>query len=189
MPDIAEETDHEVDPDAQALLAVASGDTRAMRAIVERWQKPLINYFYRSTKSRHEAEDLAQQVFVNLYKAAPRYEPRAKFSTFVFHIARRQLMNNWRTKKRKPLDAVDPEHFQHEPDHTQPYESTAEIEEALGIALEQLPEKQRTALLLLKQQELSYEEIAHSMEATVSLVKSWIHRGRKALKQAMEELT
>jgi len=171
-----------------ALMAQAgSGDEAALRMLIERWKNPLINFFYRSLGSFEQSEDLAQMVFVRLHRAAPRYLPKAKFSTFLFHIARRLLINEYRRRQRHPLDIVDPLDL--------PADSTdrtalnlMEIEEAFTQALEGLPENQRSAILLLKQQELSYQEIATVMNTTQSAVKTWIFRARKHLKSVLKEL-
>lgn len=174
------------DGDAALLLRVADGDEAAMRQLVEHWQRPLVNFFYRSIHSQETAEDLTQVVFVRLYRAAPSYEPRAKFSTFLFHIARRLLINEYRRQSRKPLEIVDPADLQAASGGRDKLE-LLEIEEAFALALQQLPEKQRSALLLFKQQELSYEQIAEAMEASVTAVKSWIHRARQQLKEELAD--
>lgn len=170
------------DEDAALLLRVAAGEDAAMRPLVERWQGPLVNFFYRSLRSVEASEDLAQVVFVRIYRAAPKYEPRAKFSTYLFHIARRILINEFRRQSRKPLDAVDPADLHEAITPGRDKLELMEIEEAFAIALEKLPEKHRTAILLFKQQELSYEQIADAMDASVMAVKSWIHRARQRLK-------
>lgn len=183
---MSDENAQTMDEDAALLLRVAAGDDSAMRPIVERWQGPLINFFYRSLHSVEASEDLAQVVFVRIYKAAPKYEPRAKFSTFLFHIARRLLINEYRRQSRKPLDAVDPADLQVAVEGREKL-ALMEFEEAFSLALEKLSENHRTAILLYKQQEMSYEEIAESMEASVTAVKSWIHRARQKLKEELAD--
>jgi RNA polymerase sigma-70 factor (ECF subfamily) len=174
----------EADDDARLLLMVGKGDDHALRLIVMRWQAPLVNFIYRSVHDVATAEDLTQIVFVKLWRNAPHYRPEAKFSTYLFTIARSVVIGEYRRKKRKPADATDPAemHISHS---DEPARRMAEIEEAFALALESLPENQRTALLLLKQQELSYEEIAASMGATVTSVKTWIFRGRQKLRELM----
>ena len=174
-------------PDEELMARVGIGDEDALGTLIDRWKNPLINFFYRSLQSYDQAEDLAQMVYIRLYRAAPKYHPTAKFSTFLFHISRRLLINEYRRQKRKPLDAVDPK------DLTGCYSgrtelNVLEIEEAFTSALGGLPENQKTAILLLKQQELSYQEIAEAMEATESAVKTWIFRARKHLKSALKGL-
>ena len=169
------------DIDSLCLQAIASGEREAFTNLVERWQNRLINYFYRSTGNQADAEDLAQETFVELHRVAGRYEPRGSFSAFLFTIARRRLIDNYRKSSRRPLDYIDPT------DYTMQHiagadDSSREIREAFHHALAALPDKQRQAILLLQQQGLSYEEIAETLEASVSAVKSWIHRGRTHLR-------
>ncbi|MGF1482873.1 MAG: RNA polymerase sigma factor [Opitutales bacterium] len=174
------------DEDVRLMLAVGAGDDAALRTLVEKWQGPLINFFFRSIRSREQAEDLTQVVFVRLYRAAPGYRPTAKFTTYLFQIARRLLINEYRRQQRKPLDTVDPADLGGSVEGRDAL-GQLEIEEAFEQALQTLPENQRTAILLLKQQELSYEEIADSMDASVSAVKTWIFRARQSLREALKE--
>lgn len=176
------------DVDIQLMLLVGKGDQQALRMLIAKWQEPLINFFYRSVYSVQTAEDLTQVVFVRLYRNAARYRPQAKFSTYIFHIARNILINEHRRQRRKPSELFDPTEFT--PDVRTDDESVrhcAEIEEAFAQAVETLPENHRTALLLYKQQDLSYEEIAVAMEATVPLVKTWIFRARQRLRELLKE--
>lgn len=175
-----------VDEDVALMKRVRSGDEMALKVLIDKWQKPLVNFFYRSTQSVELSEDLAQMTFIKLYRAAPRYEATAKFSTFLFHIGRRLLINEFRRQSRKPLDTVDPEDL-HASTPGRDKLELMEIEEAFALALESLPENHKTAILLLKQQELSYEEIANIMGASESSVKSWIHRARQKLKEALKD--
>lgn len=177
----------EADPNAELMLALRNGDETAFDQLVERWQSPLLNFFYRSLRSYEQSEDLAQMVFIRLYRAAPTYEPKARFSTFLFQIARRLLINEYRRSQRKPLESWDPSELQA---FTSGLEARkfAELEEAFEQVLHKLPERQRTAILLLKQQELSYQEIANIMDANESAVKTWIFRARQFLKQELKDL-
>ncbi|MDA0349945.1 MAG: RNA polymerase sigma factor [Verrucomicrobia bacterium] len=178
-----------IDEDIRLMFEVAAGDSKALRQLIDKWKKPLINFFYRSLGSYTESEDLAQIVFIKIYRAAARYEARAKFSTFLFHVARRVLLNEFRRKGRKPVDYVDPQEFHYEQsEDPEVKRRLVEIEEVFQIAIEKLPEKHRSAILLYKQQQLSYLEIAEIMKASENAVKTWIHRARAQLKIEMEEL-
>ena len=178
-----------IDEDIRLMFAVAAGDSEALRDLIDKWKKPLINFFYRSLGSYAESEDLAQQVFIKLYRAAERYEARAKFSTFLFHIARRVLLNEFRRRKRKPVNYVDPQEFYYgESEDPEVQRRLKEIEEIFQLAIKKLPEKHRSALLLYKQQQLSYQEIAEIMKANENAVKTWIHRARTQLRKEMEAL-
>jgi RNA polymerase sigma-70 factor (ECF subfamily) len=176
------------DEDVQLMCAVAQGDEKALTQLIRKWQGPLINFFYRSFGSVEQAEDLTQLVFIRLYRAASTYKPVARFSTYLFHIARRLLINEFRRRQRKPLDAVDPSELQ-APDAGagRDQQRMFELEEAFQQALVRLSEDQRSAMLLLKQQELSYEEIAAVMEQSVAAVKTHIFRGRQRLKEILRE--
>ena len=169
------------DIDSLCLQAIAAGGSEAFANLVERWENRLINYFYRSTGNRADAEDLAQETFLELHRVAGRYEPRGSFSAFLFTIARRRLIDNYRKDSRRPLDYIDPTDYtmQH---MAEADDSSREIREAFHHALSALPDKQRQAILLLQQQGLSYEEIAETLEASVSAVKTWIHRARTHLR-------
>lgn len=176
------------DPSAILMQRVAKGDEAALCELIKTWQNPLINFFYRTVQSRTEAEDLAQVVMIRLYRAAPRYEPTSKFSTYLFSIARRVLLNDLRRGRRKPLQILDPADMPEGPcpdgNRTR---RLLDMEEFFQQALQEVPENQRTALLLLKQQELSYREIAEAMNAEESQVKSWIFRARKKIKEQFEK--
>ncbi|MGB0344759.1 MAG: RNA polymerase sigma factor [Coraliomargarita sp.] len=174
------------DIDSLCLRAVADGEQDAFASLVERWQSRLINYFHRSTGNRDDAEDLAQETFLDLYRAAPRYEPRSSFKAFLFTLARRRQIDSYRKKARRPLQYIDPaENLLQQ--HAERSDACAEIEEAFHRALAALPEKQRQAILLLQQQGLSYEEISEALGGSVSAVKSWIHRARAHLRKALAE--
>ena len=184
---MVDETTSESDPSAALMLQLREGKEEALDQLVERWQSPLINFFYRSLPSYEQAEDLTQMVFIRLYRAAPSYQHTAKFSTFVFQIARRLLINEIRRSQRKPLDSWDPADLQ-AVTSGQDEQRVSELEEAFAETLKKLPENQRTAILLLKQQELSYLEIAQIMDASESAVKTWIFRARQFLKQELKDL-
>jgi RNA polymerase sigma-70 factor, ECF subfamily len=176
-----------VDGDSLLMLRVKDGDEKALATLIDKWKTPLVNFFYRSLGSRASSEDLAQMTFVRIYRSAPRYEPRAKFSTYLFHVARRLLINEYRHRQRKPLETVDPMELPAVSADDDSRE-VGEIEEAFNQAIGKLPEKHATALLLLKQQELSYEEIAELMDASVGAVKTWIFRARAQLKEELRDI-
>ncbi|MFP4166518.1 MAG: RNA polymerase sigma factor [Opitutales bacterium] len=175
-----------IDIDSACLNALADGDQEAFTPIVERWQSPLIHFFYRSLGNRPDAEDLAQETFLELYRSARRYQARGTFQAFLFTLARRRLIDLHRKRSRRPLQLIDPtDPFSSEP--VVSYDTSPEIQEAFYTALENLPEKQRSAILLRQQQELSYEEIAEALHASISAVKTWIHRARQELRHSLQD--
>lgn len=173
------------DIDSACMRALARGDRTAFAQLVERWQGRLINFFYRSTGNRADAEDLAQETFIELHRAVFRYKAQGTFNAYIFTLARRRLIDSYRKKSRRPLDFVDPtEYFmQSQPENA---DHTSEIEEAFHRALSALPENQRNAILMLQQQGLRYDEIAQSLDASVSAVKTWIHRARTHLRTELK---
>ncbi|MEN8725483.1 MAG: sigma-70 family RNA polymerase sigma factor [Lentimonas sp.] len=186
-PQVSQSTEQNIeDIDSVCLRAIAEGDRAAFSSIVERWQTRLINFFHRSTSNRSDAEDLAQETFIELYRAAKRYQPRGTFNAFIFTLARRRLIDSYRKKARRPLDFIDPTDFvmQQQADAT---DHTAEIQEAFHRALADLPDNQRDAILMLQQQGLSYDEIATALDCSLSAVKTWIHRARTHLRDALKD--
>src|SRR3954467_3317766 len=95
------------DPDAALMQRVAKGDQRAFEALVEKYKQPVFNMIYRTLPDATEAEDLAQVVFVQVYKSAARYRVEAKFSTWLFTIARNLCLNEIRRRKRHPADSLE----------------------------------------------------------------------------------
>lgn len=176
------------DQDTHLMAQLASGDESALKFIIERWKQPLIAFFFRSCHNLDDAEDLAQLTFISLDRAAPRYESKAKFSTYLFQIANRKLLNHYRSKKRKPADATAPEDMPQDLIQDANDQKRAEWEEIFEQALSILPINQRSAILLLKQQELSYEEIGEILNASTNAVKTWIHRGRISLKNYINNI-
>lgn len=185
------------DPDAALMLQVKQGDMEAFAQLVEKYKQPVINLVRRTLHDETEAEDLAQTVFLQVYKAARRYESRSKFSTWLFTIARNLCLNEIRRRSRHPAESLDRPHPNQEdqPFHQfedrrtfSPPESLlhGELEAKIEQALAGLPENQRTALLLCRQEELSYEEIAEVLGCSLSATKSLIHRGRETLKQKLK---
>lgn len=185
------------DPDAALMLRVKRGDRAAFAALVEKYKQPLFNFICRTLRDEAESEDLAQNVFLQVYKSRQRYQHTAKFSTWLFTIARNLCLNEIRRRSRHPAESIEEQHAENEDQPQRQYEDktvhlptenalhselAAKIEEALA----DLPENQRTAILLCRQDELSYEQIAEILECSLSATKSLIHRGREALKEKLK---
>ncbi|WP_221030748.1 RNA polymerase sigma factor [Actomonas aquatica] len=172
------------------LRRVAAGDERAMQLLFDRWKLPLLSFFYRSLGSNADAEDLTLEVFVRVHRAAARYRPQAKFSTYLFQIAHNLLRNERRRRRRKPADPVPPETFDYTlADDDGSARRLAELEELFQRALAQLPEKYRTPLLLLQQQQMAAAEAATVLGITENSLRVLVHRGRQMLKTQMEALS
>jgi RNA polymerase sigma-70 factor (ECF subfamily) len=187
----------EQDPDAALMLRVKQGDMGAFEQLVDKYKQPVINVVYRMLRDVTEAEDIAQNVFVQVYKSAGRYEVSSKFSTWLFTIARNLCLNELRRRSRHPAESMDAGHPEQEDQPWQQFEDKktfsppekllqGELEEKIEEALADLPENQRTAILLCRQDELSYEDIAKVLQCSLSATKSLIHRGRETLKQKLK---
>jgi RNA polymerase sigma-70 factor (ECF subfamily) len=186
-----------LDPDAALMLRVKQGDGAAFTTLVEKYKQPVLNLAYRTLRDATEAEDLAQNVFVQVYKSAERYQPASKFSTWLFTIARNLCLNEIRRRSRHPAESLDqtrdgtddqPLHQIEDRREASPPDQMlrGELERKVDEALAALPENQRTALLLCRQDELSYEEIAQVLDCSLSATKSLIHRARETLKQKLK---
>jgi RNA polymerase sigma-70 factor (ECF subfamily) len=186
----------EPDPDAALMMRVKQGDTEAFALLVNKYKQPIINLVYRMLRDLTEAEDLAQNVFVQVYKSAPRYQVSSKFSTWLFTIAKNLCLNEIRRRSRHPADSIDatrpdddqPLHQFEDKKSFQPPENLlqGELQHKVEEALAELPENQRVAILLCRQDELSYEEIAKVLGCSLSATKSLIHRARETLKARLK---
>ncbi len=177
------------DKDAAWLERAGRGDEPALQRLFDKWKLPLLSFFYRSLGSRVDAEDLTLEVFVRLHRSAHRYRRSARFSTFLFHIARNLLLNELRRRKRKPAEPVPPGTLEYLAADPGPgAHRLAELEEVFQRALERLPEKYRTPLLLLQQQHLEYPEAAAALDISENALRVLVHRGRRLLREEMEAL-
>jgi RNA polymerase sigma-70 factor (ECF subfamily) len=187
--------DH-LDPDAALMLRVKQGDRAAFEELVDKYKQPVMNLVFRTLRDATEAEDLTQHVFIQVYKSAHRYEVSAKFSTWIFTIARNLTLNEIRRRTRHPADSMDAT----SPEDDQPIIQVedrknfaapdavlhAELEAKIEEAISSLPEKQRTALLMCREDELSYEDMAKVLGCSLSATKSLIHRARETLKDILK---
>jgi RNA polymerase sigma-70 factor (ECF subfamily) len=185
-----------LDPDAALMLRVREGDRAAFETLVDKYKQPVVNLVARTLGDATEAEDIAQHVFVQVFKAAHRYEVTAKFSTWLFTIARNLSLNEIRRRSRHPADSLD-ETFANEEEHPirqvtggdfGPTEALlqGELEAKVAEAIAALPEKQRTALLMCRHEDSSYEDIARVIGCSMSATKSLIHRARETLKERLK---
>ena len=187
----------QTDPDAALMLRARRGDRAAFSGLVDKYKQPVMNFVFRSLRDEIEAEDLAQNVFLQAWKSRGRYRQTAKFSTWLFTIARNLCLNEIRRRSRHPAESIEEEHAEHEDQPHRQYEDRSqmappeqllqgELARKIEEALAGLPENQRTAILLCRQDELSYEEIAEVLDCSLSATKSLIHRGRETLKEKLK---
>lgn len=187
--------DDAVDSNAQDvadMLRVKEGDVPSFEALVARHKSSVIGTIYRMLGDLDESHDLAQRVFIRVWSSAPRYQPSAKFTTWLFTITKNLVYNESRRRKRRPhysLEAQEEEFHLAMPDTSvvEPDDALLhkEMQQAIDAAMEKLPERQRMALVLRRFEHLPYEEIAKTMDLTVSSVKSLLFRARLQLREEL----
>ncbi|MGH7942011.1 MAG: RNA polymerase sigma factor [Limisphaerales bacterium] len=185
------------DPDAALMLRVKRGDRAAFAELVDKYKQRVMNFVFRRLRDEAEAEDVAQNVFLQVYKSRGRYKQTARFSTWLFTIAHNLCLNELRRRARHPAESLEETHTENEdqpprqiedksqiaaPDNVLQTELAQKIEEALN----ELPDNQRSAILLCRQDDLSYEQIAGILRCSLSATKSLIHRGRETLKEKLK---
>ena len=180
--------------DIALMLRVGKQDEQAFEELITRHQNAVIGTAAKMLNSTSEAEDIAQQVFIRLWKSAPRYKPKAKFTTFLFTITKNLVFNESRRRSRKKESSIeereDDFHLQ-TPDtqNNSPDKELlqGELQTAIDSAINSLPEKQRMAVILRRYQNMSYDEIANVLELSVSAVKSQLFRARNELRDSLQQ--
>jgi RNA polymerase sigma-70 factor (ECF subfamily) len=184
----------EADADAELMLKVAAGDKAAFRVLFDRYQASVARFAFRFVGDRARAEELAQDIFVNLYRSAKSYRPSAKLKTFLFRVATNHCLNEVRRGEyRMPHAGDTSEEGKAElvaRGGTRPDESLAgkELERAVGQALAGMSERERAAFCMCRFEGMAYREIADALSASEAAVKSLIHRATLAVARKVEEL-
>lgn len=175
------------------MQAASCGDVAAFEELVHRHQGLVAGTVARMLGDNSDVDDVAQQVFIRVWKSAKRYVPRAKFTTWLLKITRNLVFNELRRRKRHATSSL-----QHEPgeEETQIEDERSqqpdvsllegELQAAITSAIAQLPKVQRMALVLRRYEELSYEEIAEVLDQSVPAVKSLLFRARTELRQRLK---
>jgi RNA polymerase sigma-70 factor, ECF subfamily len=184
------------------MLDVKAGDEQSFALLLQRYRTPLVNFLYRMVRGREQAEDLAQEVFLRVYRARKDYVPSAKFTTWLFRIATNLALNSMRDNRYQRMeisidapittDAEDGDERTLDVAEKQPNIEQHLIEEArrkmIRHAIDKLPEKQRAAVLLHKYQELDYNEIAKILDCSESALKSLLFRAYETLRVELAPL-
>jgi RNA polymerase sigma-70 factor, ECF subfamily len=184
------------------MLDVKAGDEQSFGLLLQRYRTPLVNFLYRMVRSREQAEDLAQEVFIRVYRAREEYVPSAKFTTWLFRIATNLALNWLRDHRHQKLElsmdapvTSDAEDGDEKPFEVADKHPTIEQElvqedrkKMIRHAIEKLPEKQRAAVLLHKYQELDYAEIAKILSVSESALKSLLFRAYESLRVELAPL-
>ncbi len=175
------------DPDVELMLRFQKGDERAFEELVRKHTRGVLNLVYRYLGDASRAEDISQDVFVKVYRARMKYEPKAKFSTWLYRIAVNHCLNEIRSRKSQPVGTSPINDLLEEPAGRDPDARLRrqELQRAVKAAIDALPENQRMAVILARYQELSYEQIAEAMDMSLEAVKSVLFRAKENLKQKL----
>jgi RNA polymerase sigma-70 factor, ECF subfamily len=188
--------------DVQLMLDVKAGDEASFELLLHRYRTPLVNFLYRMVRNREQAEDLAQEVFLRVFRARAEYVPSAKFTTWLFRIATNLALNSVRDHRYEKLNismdapitpgAEDGDQRALDVPETHPNIEQHLVEDArrkmIRHAIDKLPEKQRAAVLLHKYQELDYAEIAKILTCSESALKSLLFRAYETLRVELAPL-
>jgi RNA polymerase sigma-70 factor (ECF subfamily) len=180
--------DYKQDPDVQLMLQAGEGNLQSFEELVLKHQKAVLNAAYRYTGNPSVAEELAQDVFVRVFRAARSYRPEARFSTWLFTIVRNVCMN-YKMREGKQDHQMDPDNdlvvISQGQENPEQRAIRRELEQKIQRAIMSLPETLRLPLILSQFQQMPYEEIAKVLELSVAAVKVRIHRARNALAERL----
>jgi RNA polymerase sigma-70 factor (ECF subfamily) len=174
--------------DSAIVESIQAGDDAAFDELIRRYKKPVVNFVYRMLGDADEADDIAQEVFVRVYQHIGDYEPRTKFSTWLFALAHNAAVDRLRWRKRHPTESLDaavpvPTHSS-----VAAEVNAHEIGAQVAAAVATLPEDQRTAVVLSEYHGMSYAEIAKIMHCSAKSVESRLYRAKQTLRERLKFL-
>ena len=182
--------------DAELVRRCLSGDQRACRDLVRRYERPVYSVLMRVVRRSEDAEDLVQETFVKVFRALDRYDVERPFSAWIFTIASRLAIDHLRRRRVQTVSLSVGEPGSSGEERTMDVEDTGlkpdeitshhEEESAAAKLIDSLPEHYRIVVLLRHQQDLSYEEIAEALNLPLGTVKARIHRARALLKDKIQ---
>jgi len=185
-------------PSEELMARIAEGDEDAFEILVNRHQTSILNLVYRLIGDRTQAKDLAQEVFLRVWQSAKSYEPKAKFTTWIYRITANLCFNELKSARRKKWFSFN----RSDEDGGHTFEETLadsapsaedillqkERSRQISDALQRLPENQRMALVLKRYDGLSYQEIAQIIGCSVSAVESLLVRAKRTLQEKLKDL-
>ncbi len=183
--------------DVQLMLDVKAGDNESFELLLQKYRTPLVSFLFRMVRDQATAEDLAQEVFLRVYRARNKYAPNAKFTTWLFRIATNLALNALRDGRYRQMEVSLDQSGQDErpaidlPDRQPGVEQQLMARDRVALirhAIQGLPEKQRAAVLLHKYHELDYDEIARILECSESALKSLLFRAYETLRVRLAPL-
>jgi RNA polymerase sigma-70 factor (ECF subfamily) len=183
--------------DVQLMLDVKAGDEASFDLLLQKYRSPLVNFLFRMVRDRATAEDLAQEVFLRVYRARAQYSPSAKFTTWLFRIATNLALNSVRDNRHRQMDvSIDVPAEEDEAPMQLPSRDMRIDEhmverdrsEFIRKTIAALPEKQRVAVLLHKYEEMDYADIAKILDCSESALKSLLFRAYETLRVQLAPL-
>jgi RNA polymerase sigma-70 factor (ECF subfamily) len=183
--------------DADVMLRVKSGDQSAFEFLVEKYRRPMVNFMYRMAHNAAAAEDLAQEVFLRVYRSREGYEASAKFTTWLYRIATNLAMNHVRdTRNERPEKLVSLDEPDQDTGLTMDVpDASVSAEEAIlrrerltaiRQRVQALPERQRLAVIMHKYQQMDYKQIGEVLKLSESATKSLLFRAYEALREQLK---
>jgi RNA polymerase sigma-70 factor (ECF subfamily) len=185
-----------LDFDAELMVRVKEGDGASFAILLEKHRSPVIHFLYRMVQNQAVAEELAQEVFLRVYRSRGTYEPTAKFTTWLFRIATHLALNSLRDGRherlQERLDGDSDEPAARQLPDSRPSVEAAMVNEVrmeeIRQAVAGLPEKQRAAVLMHKYQEMEYSQIAKILNCSDSAVKSLLFRAYETLRARLAHM-
>jgi len=181
-----------MDSDIELMLRVKDGDDGAFSELLKRYYTKILNYVYKYTYSRETSEDLTQEIFMRVYRSANSYKPEAKFSTWLYKIATNLCLTEVTTSSKKKSSSLDEiqENIGSIQDNTSVDQADVryrlEMKEIIFSSMKILSENERSAIILCKYEQLSYDEVAEMLNCTVGAVKTYVYRGRSKLMEKLK---
>ena len=181
-------------PDEDLVASILKGQRLLFEELVGRYQGRLVNYLYRMLRNEEDAHDLAQEVFVKIYGALDRFDPRYRFSTWLFRVAQNAAIDKIRKRRLKLVSLQRPDTGEGDSGEWElpgqemtPYQEARNVERGVAIreAIEDLPWEYQELITLRHYAELSYDEIAKLKEMPLGTVKNKLFRGRQMLKEKL----
>jgi len=184
--------------DADVMLRVKAGDEPAFDYLVQKYRRPMVSFMYRMAHNAAAAEDLAQEVFLRVYRSRGSYEASAKFTTWLYRIATNLAVNHARdTRHERPENMASLDEADEETGTTMDVADTSpNVEEklvkqerlkAIRQKVENLPERQRQAVLMHKYQQMDYKQIGEVLNLSESATKSLLFRAYETLREQLKE--
>ena len=178
------------DPHTQLMLRLQGGDEGAFKKLFNEYKYPLLNYIYRFCLDKIIAEELSHEVFLRIYKYASSYQPKARFSTWIYRIATNICLNDIRSMKHHyevPYTSLQIDKFEDtSQEHPLELLEKHERQTAVRKCVAALPQKYRIAILMSCYQQLPYKEIANRLGCSIGAVKSMIHRSKLMIKENLK---